>query len=718
MIHLIKRIVCTALLCAFVLIQKTEAQSVIDPTDSVYEYNPLAPPPSPPYNQIVKWVRTYNIANGAVQSMNTGWYSNVYKAYNLNGLAFRVQFPKTYNPTAIDGKKYPIIVFLHGQGENDDTYLGPPPPGAGSYNYDNHFQLLQGPRQFDDAMKNNLYDGYVLAIQLQNDMNSPKTVFYRGILDNLMSIVKYMIANNKVDPFHIVVNGLSEGGVGTWEMLDMFPSYVSAGIAMSSPTDFVDWANPGTYFSRKRFTPIWVSQGGLDTHPTPDETKRVADTMAKYGANFRESYYPGLQHNTWGAVWSEQDFWPVVNNAYSSNPWMIGGLKNFWPGAPINETIGITNASSTYDPASPNYDAGFTAYEWRRNGTLIPGAASNTLNVTAPGLYEARVQRNGTLWSDWSHVPVNIRPGFYEAENFVGMNGVLTEPTTDVGGGRNVGWIGNGSYMDYTINPNVQGTFTLQLRVAAEVGGGQIEIRNQDSVVLATVNVPPTGGWQSWMTIETTVTLQPGTQNIRLKSVNNTGWNINWLQFGLISSPLPVKFVYFNAQCKGGSVNLQWKTAQEQNSNRFAVQRSSDGVNWSEIGSMAAAGQSNGEKNYSFVDRTASSSSGMYRVVEYDYTGQQIMSSIVRSNCSTVNDISLYPNPTSGFSAVNITLERSTNITLQVVDAKGSVVQQKQVLLPSGSNTLPLNLAGYPDGVYTINVNYNQERKSLKLIKK
>jgi len=40
------------------------------------------------------------------------------------------------------------------------------------------------------------------------------------------------------------------------------------------------------------------------------------------------------------------------------------------------------------------------------------------------------------------------------------------------------------------------------------------------------------------------------------------------------------------------------------------------------------------------------------------------------------------------------------------------------VLLPAGSNTLPLNLANYPDGVYTINVNYNAERKSLKLIKK
>ena len=273
-----------------------------------------------------------------------------------------------------------------------------------------------------------------------------------------------------------------------------------------------------------------------------------------------------------------------------------------------------------------------------------------------------------------------------------------------------------GDYLDYTINPNIAGTFSLQLRVAAP-GGGTIEIRNQDSAVLATVTVPATGDWQNWTTVETVVNLLPGTQNIRLKAVSS-GWNINWLQFGLVGSPLPVKFVYFNAQCKGGAVNLQWKTAQEQSSSRFAVQRSSDGSNWSEIGSMTAAGQSTAEKNYTFVDKNASSNASMYRIVEYDYSGQQIMSSIVKSNCSAKTEVSLYPNPSSGNSALNITLERSTNLTLQIVDAKGSVVQQKQVLLPSGSNTLPLNLTGYPDGVYTINVNYNQERKSLKLIKK
>jgi len=132
----------------------------------------------------------------------------------------------------------------------------------------------------------------------------------------------------------------------------------------------------------------------------------------------------------------------------------------------------------------------------------------------------------------------------------------------------------------------------------------------------------------------------------------------------------------------------------------------------------AAAGQSTQERSYVFVDKAPSSSAGMYRVVEYDYTGDKTISSIVRSNCSGRSEISLYPNPSSGNSALNISLERSANITVQVVDAKGSMVWQKQVLLPAGSNTLPLNMTGYPDGVYTINVNYNGERKSLKLIKK
>jgi predicted esterase len=707
MIHVTKRILFSTFVCALMLGFKSEAQSIINPNDPVLEYDNQNPPSQPFdfFNPIVKWVRTLKVANDAVGYTNPGWNSDVYKAYAYNSLAFRVQFPKSYTTTN-DGKKYPIIIFLHGQGENDNTYLGPPPPqGNGSFNYDNQFQLLQGPRQFDNAMTNGQYDGFVLAPQLQNNASGTPTVYYEGIVRDIMNIVKYMIANNKVDPFHIVVNGLSEGGVGSWEMLDMFPTYISSVIPMSSPVDFVDWSQTGDYFSSKRFTPIWVSQGGKDKHPTPAETQRIADTMAKYGANFRESFYPDAEHNTWYNVWAEQNFWPFVNNSYSSNPWMIGGLKSFWPGEPINETIGITS--------------GFAGYEWRRNGTVINGATGNTLNVSAPGLYDAKVLRDG-IWSDYSHVPINIRPGFYEAENWLTQSGIQNYPTTDGGAGeQQVINIDNGDWMDYSINPYSTGTFTLQLRVATSGSGGQVQVKDANGLVLATINIPYTGSYSTWQTtIPVNVQLSAGLQTIRLQSVTDVAFNINWLQFGLMGqSPLPVKFVYFNAQCNSNGVNLQWKTAQEQNTKEFSVQRSSDGTNWTEIGKSAAAGQSAQERGYSFVDKNPSANS-MYRIVETDMTGQQIITTIVRSSCSTTKEtVSLYPNPFAQNSSVNITLSQSQRIKLRVVDATGAIIQQKELLLPSGNSSIPLVMSSYPKGVYAVTVQYSGQVKTLKFIK-
>jgi predicted esterase len=675
---------------------KSQAQSVIDPNDPVREYDPNNPPATnwDYFHPIVKWVRTLYIEDSAVQYRNPNWTGETnYKAYSYNGLAFRVEFPKNYDPSG--ATKYPIIVFLHGQGENDVTYVPPTP------NYDNEWQLLQGPPQFDDAIQKGKYNGFVLAPQLQDPAPGQRQVFYAGILNDIMNIVKYMINNNNVDPYHIVVNGLSEGGLATYDMLNQFPTYFAAITPMSAPITF----NPDSaYVANKKFLPIWTSQGGQDTHPTPAQTAAVRDSFLKYGGNFTETVYPLDGHSTWYNFWGEKNFWPFINSVYSSNPWMLGGLRSYWPTEPINSTIGVT--------------PGFAQYQWRRNGSDISGATTNTLHLTAPGLYEARVLRD-SVWSDWSHVPINIRTGFYEAEDFVDTSGVHTEPTTDTGGGLDVGYIDNGDWMDYTLNVYSPGTYTMILRVAATVSGGVIQVRNSDSAVLATVNVPGTGGWQNWQTVSTTVTFtHAGIQNIRLKSASVVNWNINWFQFLTTSnSPLPVKFVYFNSQCNGSSVNLQWKTAQEQNTKDFSVQRSTDGTNWVEVGKTAAAGQSSQERSYVFVDKTAGGSA-MYRIVESDITGQQTISAIVRSSCSTGREtVSLYPNPSAQSSSLNLVLNQSQKINLRVVDTRGAVLQQKEIVLPQGSSSIPLNMDVYPKGVYAVTVQYGSQVKTLKFIK-
>jgi hypothetical protein len=117
-----------------------------------------------------------------------------------------------------------------------------------------------------------------------------------------------------------------------------------------------------------------------------------------------------------------------------------------------------------------------------------------------------------------------------EAENWSSMSGVQTENTSDAGGGKDVGWIDNGDWMDYSISTPSAGAYTVNFRLSSIYSGTQFQVKNSSGTVLATVNVPATGGFQTWQTTSATISLAAGTQTIRLQSISALGWNINWLE--------------------------------------------------------------------------------------------------------------------------------------------------------------------------------------------
>lgn len=339
----------------------SRSQSVLDPNDPIVNYNASNPPVEPPFGQIGKWVRTPMFS----------WNTAPYKAYIYKGVAFRLMFPRTYNPTANDGRTYPIMVFFHGLGE------------AGPIT-DNEFQLLHGGDYFRFSQESGQYDGYVLFMQSQG-------FWGQGHYDYAKELIDYMVTNNKVDPFRVAVSGLSAGGQGTWEMTLRHTSYVSAMLPMSSVAFF--YRDSGVV-NQLKFMPVWNAHGGLDGNPAPATAFNVRDSFLAAGANYRNVFYPELGHDTWNRTWNEPDFWSfMMIRPYSSNPWPLFGRTEFCPGETINTTIGVNQ--------------GFDEYQWRRNGIVIPGATTSTLNVTQTGEYAARVRR-GALWSQWSPVPVNI----------------------------------------------------------------------------------------------------------------------------------------------------------------------------------------------------------------------------------------------------------------------------------------------------------------------
>lgn len=342
------------------------AQSVLDPTDPIVNYNASNPPTEPPYGQIGKWVRTPRL----------GWNTTPYKCYIYKGVAFRLLYPRTYNPTANDGKKYPMMVFFHGLGE------------AGPIT-DNEFQLYHGGDFFRYSQNNGIYDGYVLVLQSQGFWGG-------GHYDYVKEIIDYMVPNNKLDAFRVSVNGLSAGATACWEMYLKYPTYVSAVLPMSGVHFY--YQEPATV-NLMKYTPVWNVHGRKDASPAPSTAFQVRDAFLAAGGNYKNTEYADLGHGTWDRTWNEPDFWGfTMIRPHTANPWPLYGRTAFCPLEAINVTLGLV--------------PGMDEYQWRKDGVLIGGATSNTLLVTQLGSYSARVRR-GTVWSDWSPTPVQItiKPG-------------------------------------------------------------------------------------------------------------------------------------------------------------------------------------------------------------------------------------------------------------------------------------------------------------------
>lgn len=146
----------------------------------------------------------------------------------------------------------------------------------------------------------------------------------------------------------------------------------------------------------------------------------------------------------------------------------------------------------------------------------------------------------------------SVIPGRIEAEDYIGMFGVQTETTGDNGGGQNVGFIDDNDWMDYGVQVQSTGAYTFSVRVASPNATGKIQLKDGAGSVLSTINVPNTGGWQTYTTVSQTVGLQAGYQVLRLYMPNG-GFNINWLDFAASTTPATYIYQAEYASLSGGA---------------------------------------------------------------------------------------------------------------------------------------------------------------------
>ncbi|HLX94348.1 MAG TPA: glycoside hydrolase family 3 C-terminal domain-containing protein [Verrucomicrobiae bacterium] len=147
--------------------------------------------------------------------------------------------------------------------------------------------------------------------------------------------------------------------------------------------------------------------------------------------------------------------------------------------------------------------------------------------VTAlPGRIEAENYDMGGEGVAYNNTTVGNPGGVYRSDD-IGI-----EPTSDTGGGYDVGWLNTGEWLEYTVNPpDPSAIYSISIRAAAPASGGQLRLR-LDGAVLGTVAIPGTGGYQSWQTVTLPNVPIPGgsgSHALRLE-VLSSGFNINWVE--------------------------------------------------------------------------------------------------------------------------------------------------------------------------------------------
>ena len=100
---------------------------------------------------------------------------------------------------------------------------------------------------------------------------------------------------------------------------------------------------------------------------------------------------------------------------------------------------------------------------------------------------------------------------------------------------------------------------------------------------------------------------------------------------------LPVELSSFTAIGQGRDVNLSWETKTEVSSSKFLVERTAQSTqNWVRVGEVAASGNSNSTKEYSFTDKKLNSGKYIYRLKMIDADGTYRYSKEVESrSCIT-----------------------------------------------------------------------------------
>jgi len=287
--------------------------------------------------------------------------------YKDEAFRYRLMKPQKIEP----GRKYPLILFLHGAGERGD---------------DNKAQLKYLPQRMASPEYRKQYPCFLLAPQCRRGKQWSSAPWSR--LKSLpmakepshqmavaIAVLRKTLQTHPVDPARVYLTGLSMGGYGSWELAMRHPEWFAAVVPICGGGDERQAA-------RLVGVPVWAFHGDKDPAVPVERSRTMVEAIKKAGGGCKYTEYKGAGHNVWDRAYGDPD---------GVMPWMFRQVK----ARPAGVSAGLGALTGPDSPLRKNERIAFlgdsiTQAGARRGGyvTLIRQAIEQhkpDLNVTIIG---------------------------------------------------------------------------------------------------------------------------------------------------------------------------------------------------------------------------------------------------------------------------------------------------------------------------------------------
>jgi hypothetical protein len=451
------------------------------------------------------------------------------------------------------------------------------------------------------------------------------------------------------------------------------------GVSNSSASDF-SW-NSAAFTSNQGFVKKWV-QGGLNL-----VDGNLFYDQASIPANFNDFFYRRTGSGASYTVF-------LYNNGQLINAFAGGTGGN---NTIINDIVNMPNLFVDMSGASPDFTINFSGYSSLPIEYCTNDAGSDNGYIRQ---YDGACASWTKSSSQVQHTP--------KASNgtLIGINNGSVSVAVSIRQGIST----FGSMINSDVVSAPASYFPIELQMYKDLGTTWGQLDPADPYFKSnTENVITDGPFHDMF--------MPSDANIML-AVKTSAGCYDKILFVTNTIILSVKMLSFTGNRTNDDINLNWAVAANEMADRYEVQRSTDGINFTTVGSVRSTDKT-GNQSYAYKSTDTDSEQSFYRLRIFNKNGQVEYSEtlLFRNSGIIKQKVTILNNPVRDKLMLSINTTDEQSLNLRLYDLSGHSLLQTTITAYKGINkvNIPLPAAAIA-GAYIMEITGTQFRFADKFI--